>query len=153
MGMIIFVGVNKRCSFFTHTGIQAVLQDCGIRYTMADKEAVSVPFIHISQATFLKRYFEYNSDVGAVVARLEHDSIAKMLTTCVKSKGLTLLEHSMEVMRSALTEYFFYGKYTFEERRNIFKTIYHKYNMHRVKEFDAFMPTWFDLYDRYWDRA
>lgn len=143
-------GVAPECDFFTHTGVQAALSEIDIKYTMADKEAQSVPYININDASFLKRRFCYSASVGAVVARLEHDSISKMLTTCVKSKGLTLEQHSMEVMRAALTEYFFYPPELFERRRELFRSIFHAHRMQDMVEFERVMPTWNDLFRRFW---
>lgn len=143
-------GVSPLCDFFTHTGIQAALHTCGIRYTMADKEAKSVPFISIEQASFLKREFYFSSDFDNIVAKLDHDSLSKMLTSCVKSKGLTLKQHSMEVMRCALTEYAFYGKTVFQERQIIFKMLWHTHRMYEITDFDKYMPTWNQIFCRFW---
>jgi hypothetical protein len=48
------MGVSSTCTWFNHTSLANALASVGIVYTMADKEAVSVPFIHISQVSFLK---------------------------------------------------------------------------------------------------
>ncbi|APG78553.1 hypothetical protein 1 [Wenzhou picorna-like virus 17] len=57
-------GVHKSVDF-SHTIAQIAFVGLGYKYTMADKQSQSRPFIHISQGTFLKRYFrKYSSKTG-----------------------------------------------------------------------------------------
>lgn len=146
-------GVSPKCDFFNHTGIQEALKQCGIRYTMADKEAKSVPFINITEASFLKRGFVYIDTIGTIVAQLDHSSIEKMLTKCVRSKGLTMKQHSMEVMRVALSEYFFYGPEVFFERYYLFRELYETHQMSELAPYESYMPTWDELHNRYWNNS
>jgi hypothetical protein len=39
-----FMNVREGCEWFNHTTIQKCLEDHGIKYTMADKEAESIPY-------------------------------------------------------------------------------------------------------------
>ncbi len=97
----------------------------GVEYTMADKESTSVPYITINDVSFLKRRFVRDVETGLIMAPLEHESIDKMLTTCVRSKKDVLCPeaHSICVIETALREYFFYGRATFDERLEYFKEI------------------------------
>lgn len=110
-------GVN-----FDHTRLMVALRTIGVEYTMADKESVSVPFVHIKDISFLKRKFVVDAGTGHVMAPLEHESFDKMLTTCVRTnKDVLCLEaHSINVIETALREYYFYGQEKFNERRNYF---------------------------------
>lgn len=49
------MGVSEEIPWFNHTSIQKCLLNVDIGYTMADKNALSIPYIDISECTFLKR--------------------------------------------------------------------------------------------------
>jgi hypothetical protein len=83
---------------------------------MADKEAESVPFIHIDNASFLKRTWRKDDDLGCMVAPLDHDSIEKMLMVWNRSKSVTEEAQGISVISTALREYFFYGKETYNDK-------------------------------------
>jgi hypothetical protein len=117
------MGVHERVNNFDHTIIQKRLEEIGVVYTMADKESESVPFISISDMTFLKRGWRYESEVGSHVAQIEHDSIAKMLTKCLPSASVNREAHAIQIMSTALMEYFFYGRQVFNEKRAMFLEI------------------------------
>ena len=143
------MGVNKSCGFFNHTAIQDVLASVDIVYTMADKEAASIPYIHIDEVSFLKRTWLWDDDVEGYLCPLEHESINKMLTMCVPSKTITMSHQSIEVISTALREYFFYGKKTFEIRRAMFERIIIANGLQNYVE-DSTLPLWQELRDDYW---
>lgn len=116
----LIMGVSVHCTWFDHTVMHTVLAQVGIGFTMADKEAESVPFINIADATFLKRSWRFDPDIGHYVCPLEHDSINKMLTMCVESRTVSPELHALAVMETALREYFWYGCYEFTYRRRLF---------------------------------
>jgi hypothetical protein len=102
-----------------HTNIAKVFADVGIIYTMADKDADSVPFISHLDAPFLKRNTVYNTHVKLWFAALDELSIFKSLH-CMDSKTLkfkTMDEHCGEAIDGALDEWFFHGPDVFECRR------------------------------------
>jgi len=107
------IGVSDRVNWFNHTSIQNVLKKFNITYTMAQKEAKSSKFIHMNEVDFLKRRFVYDPDIKAVVAPLEMDSIIKSLTIGTVG-SLSNEELVIAVMQSALGEFFYHGKETFE---------------------------------------
>jgi hypothetical protein len=113
-------GVSKECPNFNHTRIAVTLRLIGVGYTMADKESLSVPYIHINDVSFLKRRFVLDKENDIMLAPLEHKSIDKMLTTHLDNGVIAAEAHSICVIETALREYFFYGKEKFEERRNYF---------------------------------
>lgn len=143
------MGVSKNAPFFNHTAIQNALKECGIKYTMADKEAESIPYIHIDQISFLKRFWVWNKEVGAYLAPLEEASIGKMLTMCVASKTLCPEAQAVTAMMAAHSEYFMYGKEVFEEKALMLMRIAEKSDIMTYVDPEKF-PSWEDLKLRYW---
>nr|WPR18351.1 MAG: RNA-dependent RNA polymerase [Chemarfal virus 173] len=114
------MGVRESIPWFNHTAIQTELAKIGVEYTMADKESESVPYINISDVTFLKRAWRWDEDVKAWLAPLEEASIQKSLTVWVPSGTINKWEQMIQVMNSASNEYFFYGRKKHNEMRSIF---------------------------------
>jgi len=142
------MGASKSVPWFNHTAIQGVLQECGIEYTMADKEAKSVPFIHIDDVTFLKRSWRWDADIGAYVCPLDHSSIEKSLMVWVESRTITAEQQAVASMVAQCTEYFWYGKDVFHEKRTMFKEIVDELGLQKLVDESTF-PTWSQLYDRF----
>lgn len=143
------MGVSKKIFWFTHTSIANCLAKVDIKYTMADKDAISVPYIHIDQISFLKRTWRWDNDVKGYLCPLEEDSINKMLTMWVPSKTISPEFQGVQVMTTATQEYFYYGKMIFEERRSFFLDVIRKMKWEPyVSESD--FPTWDELYKRFW---
>jgi hypothetical protein len=143
------MSVHKDIDWFNHTSIQACLASVGIIYTMAEKTAASIPFIHIKDVSFLKRTFRFDSEIGAYVAPLEHDSIEKMLLINIKSKNLCDEEHSVILMGTALREYFWYGKDTFHQKRKMFNKLILENNLGYYVPEEG-IPAWDTLKDAFW---
>jgi hypothetical protein len=133
---------------FNHTTIQSCLKDVGIGYTMADKEAESIPYIHIDQCSFLKRTWRYDEDFGMYVAPLDHESIEKMLMTWVSSKTISPQEQCIAVISSAVMEYAFYGKMVFRDRVSLLKEMCIKLDLD-VYVTESTFPTFDDLVSRF----
>lgn len=140
------MSVSSQCSEFNHTALQNMYAQYGIKYTMADKDAESIPYISIDQSNFLKRSFRYDEELNCVVGPLEEESILKMLTICVKSKTVSAEEQMISIVSSAVREYFFYGRTIFNERS--------EYLMNKLKEvnldiyvMDSTFPTYDSLKD------
>jgi hypothetical protein len=136
--------MKSKVDWFNHTSIANNLAKYDITYTMADKEAESVPFLPMSQISFLKRNWVWNDELQTYLAPLDHESIEKMLMVWVRSKSISQEEQIMAVVNSAIREYFFYGRNIFEEKRILL------YNMckhlHLDNWFDgSSFPTWDDL--------
>lgn len=142
------MGVHPNAPWFNHTDIARVLADINIKYTMADKEAISIPYININQVSFLKRTWIWNDDINNYLCPLEEDSINKMLTVCVKSKTISPIHQSIAVMSCAEQEYFNYGKAIFTERRAFFLSIVNKRGWNSYLESTTF-PTWEELVTRF----
>jgi hypothetical protein len=138
------MGVSSTCTWFNHTSLANALASVGIVYTMADKEAVSVPFIHISQVSFLKRVWRYDSELDALVCPLDEDSIAKMLTKCIPSRTVTLEKQAIDVLSTVTREYFWYGREVFEKKRRMCIDIAVEVELEHVVEASTF-PSWDEL--------
>lgn len=108
--------VAKGFDDFNHTAIAAELEEVGIKYTMAEKEAESVPFINLEDASFLKHYAVYDSELGLYRSPVEEASIAKMLHTHLKSKVLTMEQSSAEAIQNVALKYFEFGREVYTER-------------------------------------
>jgi hypothetical protein len=105
-----FSGVN-------HTRIASVFETMGIKYTMADKDAESVPYIHLSEASFLKHFAFWDDELKLYRCPCEDGSIAKMLHSHMKSDVLTMEQSSAEAISNAALKYFEFGREVYEEKR------------------------------------
>jgi hypothetical protein len=143
------MGVSPLVPNFNHTAIQTVLGEIGVVYTMADKESESTPYIHIDDVSFLKRKWRYDENIGAYVCPLEEDSIKKSLMCWLPSGTISPEAQMVAVMQSAVNEYFWYGKETFEKKRAflVVQALQEPYTFYVT---DSTFPTWQELYDRFW---
>lgn len=142
------MGISPDIPWFNHMTIAAKLKELGMTYTMANKGAEPKPYSSIGEVSFLKRYFRYDPDVGAVLAPLELSSIRKSLMKCVKSKSVTLEEQNMDSIESAVAEFFHYGKQTFERERADLIEVAHESGLGMYIRPSSF-PTWEELRDRF----
>jgi hypothetical protein len=139
--------MTSKVNWFNHTAISEVLDKMGITYTMADKEAVSRPFIHLSEVSFLKRTWSWNEEIKAYLAPLDHESIEKMLMTWTRSK-ISEENQMMDIIKSACSEYFFYGKKTYNSKIKLFKEIVHEKDWDYLITPSSF-PTWAEMKERF----
>jgi hypothetical protein len=117
------MGISKLLAWFNHTTIQECLASIGVEYTMADKTSESIPYINISETSFLKRTWRWDEDMQCHLCPLEEDSIFKSLTMWVPSDTIDKYSQFVFVVGSAVQEYFFYGKEKFEEKRGFFMNL------------------------------
>jgi hypothetical protein len=146
------MGVSPDIDFFTHTTIRDTLANVGIVYTMADKEAKSVPFLHINDISFLKRTWKYDHDVGAIVAPLEMDSIEKMLLINVVSKSIPQEAQMMSIFASAIREYFWHGKDIYNCKRDLFMELILEHELMPYYE-SYVLPPWEELKTAFWQAS
>jgi hypothetical protein len=142
------MGISDNVPWFNHTSISSYLASHNIVYTMADKEAESIPYINIDEVSFLKRTWVFNDEIGAYLAPLDHNSIEKMLMTWTKSKTICAEAQGIAVISSAMMEYFFYGRKVFEEKQAMLKDIVLKLGWERYVEETTF-PTFETLIKRF----
>lgn len=144
--------VSDNANWFNHTAIASGFNDIGVGYTMADKEAKSIPFIDIKDASFLKRTWRFDDNIGYHLAPLEHDSIEKMLMVWVDSKSICEKEQAIAVISSAIREYFFYGEDIFEIKRQLFLDLIDNLDLQLWQD-DFTLPTWNELERDFWDNS
>lgn len=101
---------------YNHTAIAAQFAKVGIKYTMAEKEAESVPFIHLNEASFLKHFAVWDSELNLYRSPVEKASLAKMLHTHLRSGVLTMGQSSAEAIQNVALKYFEFGRDVYTER-------------------------------------
>lgn len=111
------MGVDPRIPKFNHTSIQAVFASWGIKYTMADKGADSVPYQTLEEVSFLKRSFRYHPQLDAIVAPIEEESLSKKMYWWTKSKNtpLSFPEQFQANFESQSREAYLHGEEYYEE--------------------------------------
>lgn len=109
--------VKKGYPSINHTRIASVFQSMGIKYTMADKDAESVPYIHLSEASFLKHFAVWDDELKLYRSPCEEGSIAKMLHSHMESGVLSMEQSSAEAISNAALKYFEFGREVYEEKR------------------------------------
>ena len=115
--------ISPTISNYNHTIIQEELGKIGVKYTMADKESQSVPFLNMDEIVFLQRAWRFDEELGSHVAALNEKSISKMITVCIPSKVVCPEQYAIDILQNALREYFFHGRQSFEEHKQIFLDI------------------------------
>jgi hypothetical protein len=145
------MGVSTEVPWFNHTNIQNSLGELGIKYTMADKEAASIPYINMRDATFLKRSWRFDADVGAWLAPLDEESIIKMLTVNVLSH-VPREQQTLSVMGTACREYFYYGKDVYLEKKEMLLEIAEENDLSIFIE-EWHFPTWDSLKEDFWENS
>jgi hypothetical protein len=115
---------------------------------MADKNAPSIPYIHIDDCSFLKRTWRFDKQFGGYVAPLDHDSIEKMLMTWVRSKTISSQEQCVAVISSAVMEYAFYGEIVFEDKVRLLKRMCSELDLDMFVT-PATFPSFNELINRY----
>jgi hypothetical protein len=137
-------GVNPEMPWYNHTAISQVLASCGVVYTMADKEAESVPYIPMDEVSFLKRSWVYSEDLGDFAAPLEEKSIERSLMINVRSRVIAPESQFIACCASAVREYFFYGREVFEEKSVMLKHVINQLGFTGLIEKSTF-PTYDSL--------
>lgn len=123
------MGVSDSAPWFNHTELAAVLKLWGITYTMADKEAESVPYLPMDQCSFLKRTWRWCDQREMYLAPLEESSIMKTLHTYVASTAIDVNSQHAELLLSANREYFMYGYKLYAEKRAVLYHLAEKFDM------------------------
>jgi hypothetical protein len=108
--------VKQGYDAYNHTRIAQEFAEVGITYTMAEKEAESVPFIKLSNASFLKHFAVMDPEFGLYRAVIEDGSIAKMLHAHLKSKVLSMEQSSAEAISNVALKYFEFGRDVYSEK-------------------------------------
>jgi hypothetical protein len=86
--------------------------------------------------------------LGCHVAPLNEESIEKMLMVWTRSKSIPEEVQAMSVISAAVSEYFFYGREIFEEKRNLLIKMVDTLDWKIYVE-DSTFPTWGELLERF----
>jgi hypothetical protein len=142
------MGVSKHVPWFHHTSLMGALSDINVVYTMADKTSESIPYIDISNVSFLKRSWVFEAAVKGWFCPLEVESVHKSLTMWIPSSTISAEEQMVQVISSAHIEFFFHGREVFEHNRAFFATILAQepYCFY-VKS--STLPSWDEMIERY----
>lgn len=108
--------VKKGYDAYNHTRIAQEFARVGITYTMADKDAESVPYVNLSDASFLKHFAVHDPELNLYRSVAEDSSIAKMLHTHLESAVLTKEQSSAEAIQNVALKYFENGRAVYEEK-------------------------------------
>jgi len=117
------MGVSDHAPWFNHTAIADAFEEVNVGYTMADKEAKSVPYIHINECNFLKRTWTWSIDQRVWLAQLEEQSIMKSLLFVIPSNAIDIPDQMCAVLHSAALEYWNYGPDVYYEKCKLFINI------------------------------
>jgi hypothetical protein len=133
------MGVCDSIPWFNHTSISSYLATIGVVYTMADKSSVSIPYIPLHSATFLKRGAVWDTEFEQYLAPIELDSIFKSLHCRRKCSDLPTREHSAAQIQNACTEFFYHGEEVYNFRVSQLDQIVVE---HELEHFVPKLPTY-----------
>lgn len=105
----------RGAEWFNHTAIARQLASHNITYTMAEKERESVPFIPLSECTFLKRSWRFDDEMGHYMGALDESSIVKALMIHIPSSFVSKEVQAIDCLRTQNTEMFFHGREVFRK--------------------------------------
>lgn len=134
------MGVSIKTPWFNHTSIQKTLSVCGVDYTMADKSEGSIPYIDISEVTFLKRYWKTLRDIPFKVGPLELSSIEKSLMTWTRSKSITAEEQMLAIVSSAMQSYALWGATKYKLMATLLERLCRAHRLDLISDLDKIIP-------------
>ncbi len=146
MGDDNMMSVRYGIDWFNHTSISKIFAQVGITYTMADKNAESIPFIDIKNVEFCKRSFRWEPCTGTYLAPLLEASIWRPFFYQDRSSVLSKEAAVIESVANAMREFFFYGSETYYEQMFDMIKLVHDNNL-----WHYLTPTTFRTYE-YWRR-
>jgi hypothetical protein len=114
------MSISDDVPWFNHISIAEVLGSIGVTYTTPTKEAIIEPYMKESEISFLKRTWRFDTDLNRYVAPLDEESILKSLTVWIPSSEVSPEKQMIDIISSAVREYFWYGRGMFEIRRRYF---------------------------------
>ena len=133
--------VSEEETKFNHTTVVEELAKVGITYTMADKSANSIPFIPLSEVSFLKRGMVFSEELQEWIAPIEEASIAKSLHNYTWRRGsiATPEEIAGDAVKSAGREFFLHGKDVYNVRITQLEKVVKEHNL---EAFVGELPTY-----------
>jgi hypothetical protein len=138
--------VSTLIPWYNHTAIKDVLASIDVVYTMAEKEAISRPYIPFSEVSFLKRKWVFEPVSKIWLAPLEWASLNKALTMGTKSDSTCAEKQAAQTVRNVALEMFHHGREAFEDGVERLRRIVHKSNLDLWVAPDA-IKTWDEYVD------
>lgn len=123
------MSVSETCPWFNHTDISRCLANYGIVYTMAEKDAQSIAYVHFNDISFLKRRFVWNEELKNFLGPLDKESIFKSLHCIVKTKAISDKQQIAQVIDSANREFWYHGREVFEDAHKKLCYIFSKHDL------------------------
>jgi len=135
---------------FNHTTIADAMAAYNITYTMAQKDQESIPYIDLSECTFLKRNMVWSAEFQQYLGPIEEASLYKTLHCVLESKILTPQEHAVEGIKCVLDEYFLFGEDVYNDRVEKLTEICRRAQL--LHHFEGELPTYEDQKESYIER-
>lgn len=132
---------------YNHTSIKEVLENLGMKYTMADKTAETVPYIPLEKASLLKRSFIWSDDLECYLAPIEEKSIYRCLSSHMLANGdnsEAVVEHCGSMVDTALSEWFYFGEDVYNDR---LKKMYELLGLAKMEVFGASLKSYKEQLD------
>lgn len=146
-----FVGtVHPEYRLFNFSSYKNFLAKVNMKITLPDKSSDEIPFMKTEDVDFLKRKNTYIPELECNVGRLDEASIFKSLHSNLSSRTVTKDEVSISCIETAMHEWFFHGKETYEKRQNQMKEVCQSKNWTIpavLNSFEERVEFWRQIYD------
>jgi hypothetical protein len=137
------MGIREGC-LLSHTTLSDFLETQGITYTMADKSSTSIPYVGVSEVTFLKRSFVFDETLQHIVGPLDQKSSQRSLMYTIPSLAVSSEAQIVDTLDTFLRESFFHGKVFYADQRRWVLTIIDQYDLRPLVTTSHF-PTYSSL--------
>lgn len=141
------MGIREGCDL-SHSTLATFLGTQGIVYTMADKSSVSIPYVPVSEVTFLKRSFVFDVTLGHVVGPLDKKSSQRSLMYGIPSLAVSDDAQLMDTLDTYLREAFFHGEDIHRVEREWVLAMVESHDLTCLRKSSHFVP-YPDLKDWY----
>ena len=143
--------VKRGFDQFNHISVATFLRDRDMVFTMPDKTSDPTPYMHDSDADFLKRKNVYNPELDIMMGALDEQSIFKSLHATLQSKAITKEQAAAQNIDGGIREWFNHGREVYEKRRTEMTEIADRAGIAHVctmlgQDYDTALQEWKDKY-------
>lgn len=142
--------VHREYRLFNFCSYKKFLAKVNMKITLPDKSTNEKSFLKAEDVDFLKRKNTFIPELDCDVGRLDEASIFKSLHSNLASRTVTQDEVSISCIETAMHEWFFHGKETYEKRQNQMKEVCQTKNWTIpavLHSFDERVEFWHQTYD------
>jgi hypothetical protein len=125
--------MGSKLDKFNHVTISGVLGGHSVIYTMAQKDAKSVPFINIEEADFLKRSFRMVR--GCIMGPIENDSVMRSLCLWEDKGNVSEDKRLADCYLAARREWALHGLHVFTVNTTIMEELFDMPEFSGVRRF------------------